>query len=106
MRTSLSSACWASTQVERACARLSAGEPTVEWCRAQLARHHTTHQHIARAGTTMAGTGEAARAAADGLIEAAEATHNPWALANALYTYGYAFGDADPARSKPCARAR
>jgi hypothetical protein len=40
----------------------------------------------------MAGAGEEARAAADGMIEAAEATHNPWALANALYTYGYAFG--------------
>jgi hypothetical protein len=42
---------------------------------------------------------ERAREAADGLIEAGEATHNAWALANALYTYGYAFGDADPVRA-------
>ena len=44
----------------------------------------------------MAGAGEEARAAAEGLIEAAEVSRNPWALANALYTYGYAFGDSDP----------
>ena len=44
----------------------------------------------------FAGCGEEARAAATGLIEAAEATHNPYALAYALYVYGYAFRDADP----------
>ena len=43
--------------------------------------------------------GEEARAAANGLIDAAEAIHNPFALANALYGYGYAFGDADPVRA-------
>ena len=44
-----------------------------------------------------AGCGEEARAAATGLIEAAEATRNPWALSFALYVHGFAFGDADPA---------
>ena len=45
-------------------------------------------------------------AAANGLIDAAEATRNPFALSNALLTYGYAFRDADPAaRWTPCAGA-
>ena len=47
----------------------------------------------------MAGAGEEARAAANGLIEAAEATHNPYALACALFGYGFAFRDADPVRA-------
>src|SRR6516162_7297951 len=47
----------------------------------------------------MAGAGEEARAAADGLIEAAEGTHNPYALSLALRAYGVAFGDADPLRA-------
>ena len=38
-------------------------------------------------------------AAANGLIDAAEATHNPYVLAFALYAYGYAFRDADPVRA-------
>jgi hypothetical protein len=78
------------------------GQPErgVEWCRAQLARGHDTHA-VTRAylvlALTAAGAGEEARAAAYGRIEAAEATHNPFALAAALYAYGYAFRDADPA---------
>ncbi len=44
---------------------------------------------------TVARCGEEARAAANGLIEVAEATGNPAALSLALYAYGYAFGDAD-----------
>ena len=35
-------------------------------------------------------------AAANGLIEAAEATRNPCALSFALFAYGFAFRDADP----------
>ena len=35
-------------------------------------------------------------AAANGLIDAAEATHNPYVLACALFAYGFAFRDADP----------
>jgi len=80
------------------------GQPEryVEWCRALLARGHDTHT-LTRANLvlalTVAGAGEEARAAANGLIEAAEATHNPFALAYALSAYGYAFGDADPLRA-------
>ena len=83
---------------------LAIGQPErcVEWCRAQLARGRDTHT-LTRAmlviALTVAGAGEEARAAANGLIEAAEATHNPYALAYALYAYGYAFRDADPVRA-------
>jgi tetratricopeptide (TPR) repeat protein len=77
-------------------------ERCVEWCRAQLARGHDTHT-VTRASLVVAlavaGAGEEARSAANGLIEAAEATHNPFALAYALQAYGFAFGDADPVRA-------
>jgi hypothetical protein len=77
-------------------------ERCVEWCRTQLARGRDTHT-LTRAylvvTLAVAGAGEEARAAANGLIEAAEATHNPYALANALRAYGSAFRDADPARA-------
>ena len=77
-------------------------ERTVEWCRAQLARgrdsHTLTRTNLVLA-LTVAGAGEEARAAADGLIDAAEATHNPFALAYALHAYGSAFSDADPVRA-------
>jgi predicted ATPase len=69
-------------------------------CRAQLARGRDTHTLTGGALTwalTAAGCGEEARAAANGLIEAAEATRNPFALAYALYVHGRAFRDADPA---------
>jgi tetratricopeptide (TPR) repeat protein len=83
---------------------LAIGQPErcIEWCRAQLERRrdiHTLTRSMLVVALAIAGAGEEARATADGLIEAAEATHNPWALANALYTYGYAFGDADPVRA-------
>jgi predicted ATPase len=80
------------------------GQPEryVEWCRAQLARGRDTHT-LTRTWLVLAlshaGAGEEARAAANGLIDAAEATHNPWALAEALRAYGYAFRDADPVRA-------
>jgi predicted ATPase len=83
---------------------LAIGQPErmVEWCRAQLARGRDTHT-LTRANLvlalTVAGAGEEARAAANGLIDAAEATHNPFALAFALYAYGSAFGDADSVRA-------
>jgi predicted ATPase len=78
------------------------GQPEryVEWCRAQLARGHDTHT-LTRASLVQAlkfaGAGEEARAAATGLIEAAEATHNPFVFSYALYIHGGAFRDADPA---------
>jgi hypothetical protein len=80
------------------------GEPErgVEWCRAQLARGRDTHTFTRAAlvaALTIAGAGEEARAAANGLIEAAEATHNPYLLAYGLHACGYAFRDADPVRA-------
>ena len=80
------------------------GQPEryVEWCRAQLARGRDTHA-LTRAwlviALSAAGAGDEARAAAKGLIDAAEATHNPYALSYALYCYGCAFRDADPVRA-------
>ena len=83
---------------------MAIGQPerAVEWCRAQLARGRDTHtvtRSMLVTALMIAGAGEEARAAANGLIEAAEATHNPLALANALNAYGGAFGDADPVRA-------
>ena len=80
---------------------LSVGQPerAVEWCRAQTERGPDTHTLVRSMlviALTMAGKSDEARAAATGIIEAAEATHNPWALANALYTFGYAFAECDP----------
>jgi hypothetical protein len=45
------------------------------------------------------GSTEEAMVAADGLIEAAEATGNPWVLAYALFAWGFAFRDADSGRA-------
>jgi predicted ATPase/class 3 adenylate cyclase len=77
-------------------------ERMVEWCRAPLARGGDTLT-LTRASLVLAlmvaGAGEEARAAANGLIDAAEATHNPFALSYALNAYGFAFGDADPVRA-------
>jgi predicted ATPase/class 3 adenylate cyclase len=81
-------------------------ERAVEWCRAQLARGHDTHT-LTRAclvtALTLNGSHDEARAAATGLIDAAEATHNPAALSLALYAHDFlyvhhaaAFRDADP----------
>ena len=90
-------------------AYVAIGQPerNVEWCRAQLARDRDTHS-ITRAclvvALTIAGAGDEARAAANGLIEAAEATHNPFALSYALHADGYAFRDADPVRAMAAER--
>ena len=80
---------------------IAIGQPErwVEWCRAQLARRRDTHAS-SRAwlvvALMLAGSAEEAMAAADGLIEAAEATGNPCVLSFALCAYGFAFRDADP----------
>jgi hypothetical protein len=82
-------------------AYLAVGQPerTVEWGRAQLARGRDTHT-LTRAALVqalmIAGSPDEALAAATGLIDAAEATHNPYVLSYALLTYGFAFRDADP----------
>jgi predicted ATPase len=82
-------------------------ERSVEWCRAQLARGHDTHATSRATVTialTLAGRGEEARAAANGLIDAAEATRNPSVLSTALLAYGLACGDADPVRVRDALR--
>jgi hypothetical protein len=71
-------------------------------CHAQLQRRGDAPV-ITRAclifALTFAGRGEEARVAANGLIEAAEATRNPHALSNALNAYGFALRDTDPDRA-------
>ena len=90
-------------------AYFGAGQPErmVEWCRAQIARGRDTHT-FTRAATVFAlasaGSRDAAMAAATGLIDAAEATRNPYALAYALAAYGFAFRDADPHRARDARR--
>ncbi len=85
------------------------GQPErwVEWCRALLARGRDTHG-ITRTylvfALALAGCGEEARAAATGLIDTAEATHNPYVLSFALYVHGFAFRDADPDGALDAAR--
>jgi predicted ATPase/class 3 adenylate cyclase len=80
---------------------LAIGQPErlAEVCRAQLARRRDSHVFI-RAwlvfALAMAGSGGEAMDSADGLIECAEATSNPFLLALALSAYGVAFRDADP----------
>src|SRR5215469_15629733 len=75
------------------------GQPEryVEWCRTLLARGRDTHG-ITNAGLvfalTVAGCGEESRAAANGLIDAAEATHNPFVLAYMRHVHSVAFRDA------------
>jgi predicted ATPase/class 3 adenylate cyclase len=74
-------------------------ERLAEWCRAQLARRRDNDVHLRawRVGAlALAGSGGEAMDSADGLIEAAEATGNPFLLALALSAYGSAFRDADP----------
>ena len=85
-------------------AYLAVGRPDrmVEWCRAQLERGRDSHGNTRALlvfGLTLSGRGEEARAAATGLIEAAEAINNPFVLSYALFVHGYAFRDADPAGS-------
>ena len=82
---------------------LAIGQPerSVELCRAQLARGGDTDRIRAALVLSLAasGAGDEARAAANGLIEAAEATRNPFVLAVALNAYGMAFADVDPVRA-------
>jgi predicted ATPase len=75
----------------------------VEWCRAQLARGGDSHS-FSRASLVLAlavaGSFDEAMAAANGLIDAAEATGNPFALLFALFACGMAFRDADTDRAR------
>jgi tetratricopeptide (TPR) repeat protein len=79
---------------------LVTGEPArcVELCRTHHASGRDTHS-ISWTCLVMAlvmTDSDDARAAANGLIEAAEATDNPWAISYALLAYGFAFWDAEP----------
>jgi hypothetical protein len=80
------------------------GQPErwVEVCRAQLQRRRNTNVHVQAClayALVFAGSGEEAIVAADGLIESAEPTRNPFLLSYALGAYGFAFRDADPVRA-------
>ena len=90
-------------------AYLVIGQPerAVEWCRTQLACGRDTHAFTRATlviALTFAGCDEEARAAANGLIDTAEATRNPWALSRALWAYGNAFRHADPVRARDTLR--
>jgi hypothetical protein len=81
---------------------LVTGQPGqwAEWCRAQLARNRDTHtltRTCLVVALTLAGSADESMAAANGLVAAAEATRNPYALSFALFVHGLAFRDADPA---------
>jgi predicted ATPase len=80
------------------------GQPErwIECCRAQLARGRDTHSQTTTSlviGLSITGSADDAMEAANGLIDAAEATGNPFALSWALVAYGLAVHDADPVRS-------
>ena len=81
---------------------LSIGQPerAVELCRAELARRRDADPFTTAClvvALTFAGSGDAARTTANGLIDAAEATRNPFVLSFALLACGLAFREADPA---------
>jgi predicted ATPase len=74
-------------------------ERAVEWWRAQPAHARDTHIFTRASlilALTVAGSPEEAMTVGTGLIDAAEATHNPFTLSFTLFAYGFAFRDADP----------
>ena len=83
---------------------LMTGQPErgVEWCRAYLARGRGG-QALNRAALVNAlvltGSNEAAIIATEGLIEATEATGNPWVLSYAYLACGMAYRLEDPIRA-------
>ncbi len=83
---------------------LALGQPErwAEWCAAQLARGRDTHTITWSSlvfALVYAGSADEAMAAADGLVEAAEATRNPFALSFALAAEGFAFRNTDHTRA-------
>ena len=90
-------------------AYLYSGQPEryVELCRAGLARGGDIDAYTRASvvlALSIAGSGDEAMAAADGLIEIAEAADNPWALSWALFAYGFAFRYADPVHALDAVR--
>jgi predicted ATPase len=80
------------------------GQPErwVESCRAQLVRRRDNNVLLRASlafALALAGSPEEAMVAADGLIEAAEETGNPYMFAFALGASSFAFRDADPVRA-------
>jgi predicted ATPase len=80
------------------------GQPErwAEFCGAELQRRCDNPVNIRACLVVvfaLTGSGEEAVVAADGLIEAAEATKNPFFVSVALNAYGTAFRDADPIRA-------
>ena len=79
-------------------------ERAVEWYRAELARDRDTHAStracIVFILAGIMGSPDEAIAATAGLVDAAEATRNPYALSFALNACGLAFRDTDPDRAR------
>jgi hypothetical protein len=90
-------------------AYLFVGQPEryVELCRAQLTRTGDANT-FARVNLVSAlaicGATDEAMATANGLIDAAEASGNPWVLTYALLVCGHAFRDTDPDRALEASR--
>ena len=85
-------------------AYVAVGQPErwIRWCRTQLAHGRDTPAVTMACllmGLTATGSHDDAMAAANGLIDAAEATGNPCVLSFALHAYGWAVHHADPVRS-------
>jgi predicted ATPase/class 3 adenylate cyclase len=83
-------------------AYITKGEPErwVELCRTMIARESGPHTYVRAClvmALTIAGAGDEAVAASQGLLAAADATDNPHVQSMALLGYGFAYRDADPA---------
>ena len=75
-------------------------ERAVEWYRALLKDGldgHTSTRAALVIALSFAGSADEAVAAAEGLVDAAEATRNPYLLSFALLAEGFALRDSDPA---------
>jgi hypothetical protein len=88
---------------------LAIGRPEqwAELCRSELARRHDLHVQIWAClvyALTFAGSGAEAAVAANGLIEAAEASANPCMLSFALCAFSFAVRRADPVRALDACR--
>jgi predicted ATPase len=82
-------------------------ERAIEWYRAEIARGRDTNIFTTIAlclALSTAGRPDDAMSAANGLVDAAEATRNPLALSYAFFVVGFAFGDADPDRAREALR--
>jgi tetratricopeptide (TPR) repeat protein len=90
-------------------AYLFVGQPEryVELCRAQLTRtgdSNTFAKTNLVLALTVCGSTDEAMVTANGLIDAAEASGNPWVLAYTLLVCGSAFRDTDPDRALEASR--